>query len=224
MPTIDELLEAGAPPIVAILRGIRPDEAVAVAAALIDAGIRMIEVPLNSPDPLVSIAAMQASFGESALIGAGTVLTVEAVDAVAGTGARLIVTPNIDPPVIAHAVERGLEIMPGCMTPTEAFAALSAGARRLKLFPAGSLGIGHFKAMREVLPKDVGVWAVGGVDETNAKAWIAAGAAGVASGGSLYRPGRTVKEIGRIARGLTTALSQAEPRERYSACLSARDR
>ncbi|MCP1469245.1 2-dehydro-3-deoxyphosphogalactonate aldolase [Sphingobium sp. OAS761] len=206
MPTIDELLAAGAPPIIAILRGIQPDEAIAAAMALIGAGIRMIEVPLNSPEPLKSIATMQASFGESALIGAGTVLTVEAVDAVADTGARLVFTPNVASPVIAHAVERGLEIMPGCMTPTEAFAAISAGASRLKLFPAATLGMGHFKAMREVLPKNVGVWAVGGVDETNAAAWIAAGAAGVAAGGSLYRPGRSVEEIGRIAHDLIAAL------------------
>jgi len=206
MSTIDELLAAGAPPIVAILRGIQPDEAVAVAAALVDAGIRMIEVPLNSPDPLTSIAAIQERFGENALIGAGTVLTVEAVDAVAETGARLIVTPNSDPRVIAHAVERGLEIMPGCMTPTEAFAAVAAGARRLKLFPAASLGIGHFKALREVLPKNVGVWAVGGVDKTNAGAWLGAGAAGVAVGGSLYSPGRSAEEIGRVARRLIAAL------------------
>ncbi|MBB6427819.1 2-dehydro-3-deoxy-6-phosphogalactonate aldolase [Sphingopyxis sp. JAI128] len=207
MPMIDELLAAGAPPIVAILRGIQPDEALGVTAALVDAGIRMIEVPLNSPEPLASIAAMQERFGERVLIGAGTVLTVEAVDAVADTGARLIVTPNSAPHVIAHSVERGLEVMPGCMTPTEAFAALSAGARRLKLFPAGSLGIGHFKAMREVLPKNVGVWAVGGVDATNAATWMAAGAAGVAAGGSLYRPGRTAEDIGRIARDLTVALA-----------------
>ncbi len=207
MLTIDELLAAGTAPIVAILRGIRPDEAVAVAASLIDAGIRMIEVPLNSPEPLKSIAAMQAEFGDTALIGAGTVLTVEAVDAVAETGARLIVTPNTDPSVITHAVERGLEVMPGCMTPTEAFAALSAGARRLKLFPAATLGIGHFKAMREVLPVNVGVWAVGGVDESNASAWLAAGAAGMAAGGSLYRPGRSSKEISRFARALVDALA-----------------
>lgn len=206
MLTVDELMEAGAPPVVAILRGIEPDEAIPVATSLIDAGIRMIEVPLNSPEPLTSIAAIQERFGESALIGAGTVLTVEAVDAVADTGARLIVTPNADPFVIARAVARGLEIMPGCMTPTEAFAALSAGARRLKLFPAATLGMGHFKAMREVLPKNAGVWAVGGVDETNAGAWIAAGAAGVAVGGSLYRPGRSAEEIGRIARDLIAAL------------------
>lgn len=206
MPTIDKLLKAGAPPVVAILRGIQPDEAIPVATALIDAGIRMIEVPLNSPEPLKSITAMQASFGESALIGAGTVLTVEAVDAVADTGARLIVTPNADPIVIARAVARGVEIMPGCMTPTEAFAALSAGALQLKLFPAATLGMGHFKAMREVLPKNVGVWAVGGVDETNASAWIAAGAAGVAAGGSLYRPGRSAEEISWIARDLIAAL------------------
>ncbi|WOF41973.1 2-dehydro-3-deoxy-6-phosphogalactonate aldolase [Sphingopyxis indica] len=207
MPMIDELLAAGTPPIVAILRGIQPDEAVPVAASLIDAGIRMIEVPLNSPEPLKSIAAMQAGFGETALIGAGTVLTVDAVNAVAETGARLIVAPNVDPPVIARAVKSGLEVMPGCMTPTEAFAALSAGAKQLKLFPAAALGTGHLKAMCEVLPKSVGIWAVGGVDETNASAWLGAGAAGVAAGGSLYRPGRPAEEIGRIARRLVTALS-----------------
>src|SRR3546814_4023668 len=110
MPMIDELLAAGTPPIVAILRGIQPDEAVPVAASLIDAGIRMIEVPLNSPEPLKSIAAMQAGFGETALIGAGTVLTVDAVNAVAETGAGLIVAPNVDPPVVARPGARGLEI------------------------------------------------------------------------------------------------------------------
>lgn len=207
MNDIDQLLAGGAPPIVAILRGIRTDEAVPVAAALIDAGIRLIEVPLNSPDPLASIAAIQEAFGDIALVGAGTVLTAEAVGAVADTGARIIVTPNVDAAVIARAVSRGMEIMPGFLTPTEALAALAAGARRLKLFPAGSLGIGHLRAVREILPAGTGIWAVGGVDAANAAAWIAAGAEGVAAGSGLYRPGRSADEVGRIARELVAALT-----------------
>lgn len=206
MNDIDQLLANGAPPIVAILRGIRTDEAVPVAAALIDAGIRLIEVPLNSPEPLASIAAIQHAFGDIALVGAGTVLTAEAVGAVADTGARIIVTPNVDAGVIAHAVSRGMEIMPGFLTPTEALAALAAGARRLKLFPAGLLGIGHLRAVREILPAGTGIWAVGGVDAANAAAWIAAGAEGVAAGSSLYRPGRSADEVGRIASELVAAL------------------
>jgi 2-dehydro-3-deoxyphosphogalactonate aldolase len=206
MNDTDRLLSAGTPPVVAILRGITPGEAVPVAAALVDAGVRLIEVPLNSPDPLASIEAIQRAFGDTALIGAGTVLTPADVDAVADTGARLIVTPNTDPAVIARAVGRGMEIMPGCMTPTEAFAALAAGARRLKLFPAGSLGIAHFRAMREVLPAGTGVWAVGGVDADNAAAWIEGGAEGVAVGGYLYRPGRSPDDVGRIARELIAAM------------------
>jgi len=206
MKDIDQLLAAGAPPIVAILRGVRTDEAVPVAAALIEAGIRLIEVPLNSPEPLASIAAIQGAFGDIALV-AGTVLTAQAVDAVADTGARLIVTPNVDAAVIARAAARGLEIMPGCMTPTEALAALAAGARRLKLFPAGSLGIGHFKAVGEILPSGAGIWAVGGIDTTNAAAWLAAGAEGVAAGGSLYRPGRSADEVGRLSGELIATLT-----------------
>jgi 2-dehydro-3-deoxyphosphogalactonate aldolase len=206
MNDTDHLLSAEAPPVVAILRGITPSEAVPVAAALVDAGVRLIEVPLNSPEPLASIEAIQRAFGDTALVGAGTVLTPADVDAVGDTGARLIVTPNADPAVIARAVGRGMEIMPGCMTPTEAFSALAAGARRLKLFPAGSLGLPHFRAMREVLPAGTGVWAVGGVDAGNAAAWIKGGAEGVAVGGYLYRPGRSPDEVGRIARELIAAM------------------
>lgn len=207
MNDIDHLLNAGAPRVIAILRGIEPSEAVEVAGALIDAGIRLIEVPLNSPDPLASIGAIQNAFGDMALIGAGTVLTPEDAEAVADTGARLIVSPNVDAAVIARSVARGLDILPGCMTPTEAFSALDAGARRLKLFPAGSLGIAHFRAMREVLPVGTGVWAVGAVDTANAAAWIAAGAEGVAVGGHLYSPGRSADEVGRIAKTLIEALA-----------------
>ena len=129
MLTFDALLARKAPPLVAILRGIQPHEALAVGAALVEAGVRIIEVPFNSPDPFASIAALQAEFGGTALIGAGTVLDLAAVEQLAATGARLMVTPNTNPTVIARAVELGLEPMPGFLTPTEAFAGLAAGAR-----------------------------------------------------------------------------------------------
>lgn len=206
MLTIDALLAAGTPPLVAILRGLRPDEAVPITAALVEAGIRMIEVPLNSPDPFASIAAMQAEFGDRALIGAGTVLDVAAVDTLAATGARLLVTPNTDPLVIARGVTSGLEAMPGFLTPSEAFAAIRAGARRLKLFPAGAMGPGYLKAVREVLPADVGVWAVGGVGAGNAAEWLAAGAQGVAVGSSVFRPGDSASEVAAKAAAVVGAL------------------
>ena len=203
MPTMDDLLAMGTAPIVAILRGIRPDEAVAVATALVDAGVRMIEVPLNSPDPFTSITAMQHALGEQALIGAGTVLDVAGVDALAKTGARLLVTPNTMPAVIDRGCALGLQPMPGFLTPTEAFAAIAAGARRLKLFPASAMGPDYLKAIREVLPAGIGVWAVGGVTAGNARSWLAAGAEGVALGGALYRPGDSAATVAAKARALT---------------------
>lgn len=206
MPTLDTLLAHGAPPLVAILRGITPDEAIPVGAALVAAGVRIMEVPLNSPQPLDSIALMQREFGVEALVGAGTVLDVQAVDALAATGAGLMVTPNTDAAVIARAVEHGLEPMPGFLTPSEAFAALAAGARRIKLFPASAQGPSYLKALREVLPKACGVWAVGGIGAANARDWLAAGAEGVAAGGSLYKPGMTASETGERARALVQAL------------------
>jgi len=205
MPTIDHLLDAGAPPVVSILRGVTPAEVVEIGAALVAAGIRMIEVPLNSPDPFASIEALQAEFGGEALIGAGTVLDIASVDRLAQTGASLMVAPNTDPAVIARAIERGLEPMPGFVTPSEAFAAVTAGASRLKLFPAASFGPAYLKALREVLPSDVGVWAVGGVDATNLGAWIGAGAEGVALGGSLYRPGTSAADVTAGATQLVAA-------------------
>ena len=192
--TIDDLLAAGAPPVVAILRGLKPNEALAIGGALVSAGILMIEVPLNSPEPFTSIAALQAAFGTSALIGAGTVLDLAAVDRLAATGARLMVTPNTDPAVIARGVQHGLEVMPGFLTPSEAFAGLRAGAKRLKLFPAAAQGTSYLKALREVLPRDAGIWAVGGVDAGNAREWLAAGVKGVALGSALFRPGITAEE------------------------------
>ena len=196
------------PPIVAILRGVTPGEVLDVAAALVEAGVGAIEVPLNSPDPLASIGRLCAAFGDKALCGAGTVLTPRAVDEVAGAGGRLIVTPNTDPEVIRRAVELDLTVMPGFATPSEAFAAVKAGARTLKLFPAGTFGPNHVKAVRDVLPKDVAVYAVGGVGAANLAPWKAAGVAGVGVGGELYKPGFTPEEVGRRAAALVAAWNQ----------------
>lgn len=206
---IDELLAAGAPPVVAILRGLKPDEALPIATALIEAGIRMIEVPLNSPDPFASITAIQQAFGAEAAIGAGTVLDVPSVEALARTGARLMVTPNTEPAVISRAVELGLEPLPGFTTPSEAFRAIAAGARRLKLFPAAALGPGYLKAVRDVLPKDVRTWAVGGTDASNFAQWLAGGAEGLGVGGALYRPGHDAQTVVTAARELVAAWQAA---------------
>jgi 2-dehydro-3-deoxyphosphogalactonate aldolase len=208
MATIDQLLKAGAPPMVAILRGVTPAEVVEIGAALAAAGIRMIEVPLNSPDPFASIEALQAEFGGEALIGAGTVLDAASVERLAQTGATLMVAPNTDPGVIAHAIERGLEPMPGFVTPSEAFAAIAAGASRLKLFPAAAFGPAYLRALHEVLPRNVGVWAVGGVDAANLADWIGGGAEGVALGGSLYRPGSRAADVSAKATEIVAAWNQ----------------
>jgi 2-dehydro-3-deoxyphosphogalactonate aldolase len=210
MPTLDHLLAHGAPPAIAILRGVKSTEAAAIGAALVGAGVRMIEVPLNSPDPFASIATLQAQFGQEALIGAGTVLDAASVDRLAETGAGLLVAPNTDARVIERGVALGLDVMPGFFTPSEALVAIDAGARRLKLFPASSAGPGLMKAVRDVLPADIGIWAVGGVDAANARDWLAAGAEGVALGGALYRPGIEPAEIGRRAHGLVAALNSRE--------------
>lgn len=208
--TLDDLLAEGVPPVVAILRGLQPHEAPAVGAALVDAGIRVIEVPLNSPDPLDSIAALQSEFGGTALIGGGTVLSVEAAEGLHGVGGRIMVTPNTDPQVIAKGVQLGLEVMPGFMTPSEAFAAINAGARRIKLFPAARLGTSYVKAVKDVLPRNVGVWAVGGTDAATIGEWLAAGCEGIGVGGALYRPGDSAAQVGEKARELVTAWKAAK--------------
>jgi 2-dehydro-3-deoxyphosphogalactonate aldolase len=210
MPSLDQLLANGAPPAIAILRGVKPNEVAASGAALVAAGVRVIEVPLNSPDPFASIAALQAELGQDALIGAGTVLDLAAVDRLAEAGARLLVAPNTDVRVIAHGVALGLEVMPGFFTPSEALAAIEAGAQRLKLFPAFSAGPAYLRATREVLPPGIGIWAVGGVDATNARDWLGAGAEGVAVGGALYRPGVGPAEVRRRAQALIAALNSRE--------------
>ncbi len=199
MQTLDRLLEQGAPPLIAILRGLEPAHALEIAGALVQAGVRMIEVPLNSPDPFASIAAMQQAIGDKALIGAGTVLDAASVHALAATGARLMVTPNVDPALIALGISLGLDVVPGFMTPTEAFAAVRAGARRLKLFPASAMGSACIKAVGEVLPGGTGIWAVGGVNADNAASWLKAGAEGVALGSALFRPGDPAALVGERA-------------------------
>jgi len=181
--------------LIAILRGIRPDEAEAVTAALIEAGITRIEVPLNSPDPLSSIALMARAFGKDAEIGAGTVLTGDSVHAVADAGGRFIVAPNFNPDVMRESARRGLDAYPGVLTPTECFAALAAGAKALKVFPACMMGLEGLKAIRAVLSPDTQVLMVGGVDDGNFGQWLAAGANGFGIGSALYRPGKPVADV-----------------------------
>ena len=192
-------------PIVAILRGIRPDEIIEVAGALYESGIRAIEVPLNSPDPLESIALLSREFGARCLCGAGTVLRPDQVDAVALAGGKLIVSPDCNEAVIRRTVELGLVSAPGFATPTEAFAAIAAGAKTLKLFPAFAYGSRYLKALREVLPADIPVLAVGGVGVADMPEWLAAGAKGFGIGGELYKPGRSVAEIAERAAALVGA-------------------
>jgi len=203
--TLDSRLHSGIPAIVAILRGVKPDEVVEVGRALIEAGIRIIEVPLNSPQPLVSIERLAVSLGTEALIGAGTVISVDGVNAVAAAGGRLIVSPNTDPAVIACALQRGLDALPGAMTPTEAFTAAAAGARHLKLFPGSSMGPAHLRALRDVLPAECKVWAVGGANAANLSQWIRAGAIGIGAGSSLYQPGIGLNDLRERAAQLVAA-------------------
>ncbi|MBT3534899.1 MAG: 2-dehydro-3-deoxy-6-phosphogalactonate aldolase, partial [Rhodospirillaceae bacterium] len=192
-------------PLIAILRGIQPHEAVAVGEALFTAGFRIIEVPLNSPEPLQSIAGLAETFGQRALIGAGTVLSQEAVDQVAAANGRLIVMPHSDGAVIARAKEKDLYCLPGVATPTEAFAALAQGADGLKMFPGESLPPAVVKAWRAVLPRDLGLFPVGGISPDKMSAYHAAGATGFGLGSALYKPGMTADEVGERAKGFVTA-------------------
>jgi len=181
-------------PLVAIIRGVRPGEVLAVAEALYEAGVRVVEVPLNSPEPLESIARLR-DFRPDLVYGAGTVLRPGAVDAVAQAGGQVIVSPNTDCAVIRRAVERGLAPMPGFASPTEAFCALEAGAKHLKLFPASTYGPRHLKALAAVLPPEAVVQPVGGVRPEDMAEWWAAGARGFGLGSELYKPGMTSEEV-----------------------------
>lgn len=192
-------------PLVAILRGVTPDEVLPIGHALVDAGFAIIEVPLNSPDPIVSIRRLQGTFGTTCLIGAGTVMTVQQVDAVAAAGGRLIVMPHSDPDIVRAAKAAGLLCLPGVATPTEGFAALANGADGLKLFPAEQFGPAIVKAWRAVFPKECQLMPVGGVTPDNLAQYVAAGADGFGLGSALYKRGGTAAETGVQARAFVEA-------------------
>ncbi len=194
-----------AAPIVAIIRGVRPDEVIAVAEALYEGGVRVVEVPMNSPQPLESIRRLSAMAGRM-VWGAGTVLDEETADAVADAGGQLVVSPNTDPRVIRRALERGLVPMPGFGSASEAFTAIAAGARYLKLFPASTYGPEHVKALKAVLPPDVVVQPVGGVGPGSMAEWWVAGARGFGLGSDLYKPGRAPAEVRDRARAAVEAV------------------
>lgn len=196
-------------PLIAILRGITPDEALAHVGAVIDAGFDAVEIPLNSPEWEKSIPAVVDAFGDKALIGAGTVLKPEQVDQLASMGCKLIVTPNIQPDVIRRAVSYGMTVCPGCATATEAFIALDAGAQALKIFPSSAFGPDYIKALKAVLPADVPVFAVGGVTPENMAQWINAGCAGAGLGSDLYRAGQSVERTAAQAAAFVKAYREA---------------
>jgi 2-dehydro-3-deoxyphosphogalactonate aldolase len=196
-------------PLIAILRGLRPERAVETAEAIVEAGIDWIEVPLNSPEPLRSIAAMQEALGDRAHVGAGTVLRPEEVRAVAAAGGSFIVSPNCDARVIERSKELGLGSYPGVFTATECFAALAAGADALMVFPASVLGREGLKAIRAVLPPGTRVFAVGGVGPADFAGWRAAGADGFGLGSSLFQPGWPVERVAEQARACAAAWDAA---------------
>ena len=195
--------------LVAILRGIKPDEATDIGAVLLDAGITMIEVPLNSPDPFDSIGRLAKTYGDDALIGAGTVIDPADVDRVLDAGGKLIVSPNCDREVIARTCALSMVSMPGVFTPTECFAAIGAGAQAIKLFPASLVGPGGMRALKAVLPEAIDVYAVGGASASNFTEWLKAGAAGFGIGTALYKPGDTPDAIAQKAREIVAAYDAA---------------
>ncbi len=209
---IDFSTALAALPLVAILRGIRPDEVEAAGDALVEAGFTLIEVPLNSPDPLVSIERLARRVGDRAIVGAGTVLTPAQVAQVQDVGGAMIVSPNTNVGVIAESAARGMVSLPGYFTPSEAFAALAAGASGLKLFPAEAATPLVVKAQRAVLPKEVPLFAVGGIAPDNMGPWRAAGANGFGLGSALYKAGATTEEIAANARAFAAAWAGMETR------------
>jgi 2-dehydro-3-deoxyphosphogalactonate aldolase len=203
MMTFEQAAEACG--IVAILRGVTLDEVTGIGDALFEAGIRIVEVPLNSPEPFRSIAALAARFQGRMVVGAGTVLDIDSVDRVKSAGGQISVSPDCNPRVITRAVERGLVPLPGVFTPTEAFSAVRAGARHLKLFPAEAASPKTVKAWKAVLPRDVRVYAVGGVTPANMREWADAGCAGFGIGSNIYKPGMSADDVGKAAHGFVAA-------------------
>ena len=198
-------------PLIAILRGVTPDDVIAVAEALIDEGFTMIEVPLNSPDAYTSIRLLVETFGSELLIGAGTVTNLEQAQRVIDTGANLIVTPNFNEEVVRAAINAGCVCFPGVVTPTEAFAALAAGATGLKLFPISQIGMSGFKALKSVLPEGTVCMPVGGINATvdSMQPYIEAGADGFGLGASLYQAGMHSDQVRTHAQHFVMAFSQA---------------
>jgi 2-dehydro-3-deoxyphosphogalactonate aldolase len=195
-------------PIIAIIRGVRPDEAVEIGEALYESGVRIVEVPLNSPEPFDSISRLAQAFDGRMIVGAGTVLNVAAADQVAHVGGRIVVSPDTRPEVIERALALGLEPMPGFATATEMFRAYDAGARRLKLFPASTYGSAHVKALKAVAPADAVLLAVGGAGPSNMAEWWAAGARGFGLGSELYRPGQNPLEVFERAKLAVTVAAE----------------
>jgi len=196
-------------PLVAILRGVKPDEVEEIGEVLVDRGIGLIEVPLNSPQPFESIARLARRFSDRAVVGAGTVLTEADVARVRDAGGQLIVSPNTDADVIRATRKAGLVSLPGFVTPSEAFTALAAGATALKLFPAEAADPRVLSAVPAVLPADLRVLPVGGIDADTMAPWLAAGAAGFGLGSSLYKAGRTAQDVGQRTEAIVTAMKNA---------------
>jgi 2-dehydro-3-deoxyphosphogalactonate aldolase len=197
------------PKLVAILRGVLPRNVVAIGNILYEAGIRKIEVPLNSPDPFDSITALAKCALPGLTVGAGTVLNVDQVRRTHEAGGSLMVSPNSNGPVIEHAVHLGMQVMPGFATATEAFAAIAAGARKIKLFPAVTYGTKHLQALRAVLPPDVEVYPVGGISAQDIPAWLAAGATGFGFGSELFKPDYSLEDIDKRAKTMVSVLRNA---------------
>jgi 2-dehydro-3-deoxyphosphogalactonate aldolase len=196
--------------IVAILRGVTPDEVVAVSQTLYDAGIRVVEVPLNSPEPFTSIEKLSKAFVDKMVVGAGTVLNVQDVNLLKAHGGQISVSPDCNEATISRAVELGMIPLPGVFTPTEAFAAIRAGAKHLKLFPAEVASPATIKAWKAVLPKHIQIYAVGGVTPENMGDWLAAGASGFGIGSSIFKPGISMAKISESAHSLVSAWKRAK--------------
>ncbi len=206
--TLEDALETCG--IIAILRGVTPVEVVAVTQTLYDAGIRVVEVPLNSPEPFLSIEMLSKAFTGKMIVGAGTVLSVQDVNILNAHGGQISVSPDCNEAVIERAKDLGLEPLPGVFTPTEAFAAIRAGAKHLKLFPAEVASPATIKAWKAVLPKHVKIYAVGGVTPENMGDWLSAGASGFGIGSSLYKQGMSMAKISESAHSLVSAWKRAK--------------